>query len=501
MDEARYTEARELLRDCLSADPGCATLHELLCECLRREGDPGAALAACRKATELAPERASAWLETGRTLNNLGRLPAAREALTKARDLAPDNAEIQHDLAHVCRRLGDTAAARAGFETATQLQPDWAAAWYRLGSLELAADGFRQAEKCLRRAVQLDPSNAAILTTLGVALHRLGRLDEAMDHYRIALQRDATCTDAWGNLGIALQEQGEIDEAVAAYRRALALRPDDFQAGAHLGDALLEVGQPDEALLVSSKLLRSFPGHSGALATRSIGLMRTGQADGYRELVDFERLILAVDIAVPEGFADLEDFNKRLTQHVEQHPSLRYQPTGHATRFGHHTGNLLRDDKGPVAALESAVGDAARAYENLLPGLGAHPLAASRPRAWQLSLWSVVMRNQGHQLPHIHPSAWLSGVYYARVPRSITVTDDKQSGWIEFGRPPAELAGGLDFPVRRFMPREGLMILFPAYFYHQTIPLESDELRVSLAFDLAPARPGGANMRQARSSI
>ncbi len=494
MGEGHYADAGQLLRARLAVEPESAQLHEMLGECLRRTGSPDAALAACQRATGLAPDRASAWLETGRALNNLGRLVAARDALTRAREIAPDSAEVQHDLAHVCRRLGDFAAAREGFSMATRLRPDWASAWHRLGSLELAAEDFPAAERSLRKAIEIDPANAGFLTALGVALHRLGRLAEAADCYRLALQEDAGRAEAWANLGITLQEEGQLEAAIDTYRRALALRPDDYQAGVHLGDALLAAQRPQEALRASAEVLQRFPGHSGALATRAVALMRAGQTDAYTQLMDFDRLILAIDITVPDGFADLADFNAQLVSHVQRHESLRYQPDGHATRFGHHTGNLLRYEKGPVAALESAVSEAAQVYQDRLPGLGAHPLAASRPLAWQLSLWSVIMESQGHQLPHIHPSAWLSGVYYARVPRSIATDDGKQAGFIEFGQPPAELAGSAQFPVRRLQPREGRMLLFPAYFYHQTVPFESDELRVSLAFDLAPSSPEGANI-------
>jgi hypothetical protein len=28
------------------------------------------------------------------------------------------------------------------------------------------------------------------------------------------------------------------------------------------------------------------------------------------------------------------------------------------------------------------------------------------------------------------------------------------------------------------------MVLFPSYFYHRTVPFESDEVRISIAFDV-----------------
>ena len=40
--------------------------------------------------------------------------------------------------------------------------------------------------------------------------------------------------------------------------------------------------------------------------------------------------------------------------------------------------------------------------------------------------------------------------------------------------------------VRRIQPREGRMLLFPGYFFHNTVPFASAERRISIAFDLVP---------------
>jgi len=40
--------------------------------------------------------------------------------------------------------------------------------------------------------------------------------------------------------------------------------------------------------------------------------------------------------------------------------------------------------------------------------------------------------------------------------------------------------------LRAIRPREGLMLLFPSYFYHRTVPFSAAEPRVSIAFDAIP---------------
>jgi hypothetical protein len=45
-----------------------------------------------------------------------------------------------------------------------------------------------------------------------------------------------------------------------------------------------------------------------------------------------------------------------------------------------------------------------------------------------------------------------------------------------------------DFPVETVKPSEGLMLLFPAFMYHGTVPFKSDSKRICVAFDVIPRR-------------
>jgi hypothetical protein len=80
----------------------------------------------------------------------------------------------------------------------------------------------------------------------------------------------------------------------------------------------------------------------------------------------------------------------------------------------------------------------------------------------------------------------MSGVYYVRMP-AVVGTSDRGEGCIEFG-PPASLAARLPglVPPRRYVPREGLLLLAPSHYQHRTIPTGAAEYRVSVAFDVVP---------------
>jgi len=102
----------------------------------------------------------------------------------------------------------------------------------------------------------------------------------------------------------------------------------------------------------------------------------------------------------------------------------------------------LLDEAGPVAELEQLLRSAIDEFCSQLPVSAEHPFAARKPDDYWLTLWAVVMHTQSHQVPHIHPSAWLSGVYYVEVPE-VVLAGDSNGGWIEFGSRPSHF-----MPVR-----------------------------------------------------
>ncbi len=164
-------------------------------------------------------------------------------------------------------------------------------------------------------------------------------------------------------------------------------------------------------------------------------------------------------------------------------------PASHATRLGKHSGELLGPAKGPIAALEKKIREAVEQYRRSRPVDASHPFLAHPPKQLGITAWGVVLGAQGHQVPHIHPSAWLSGVYYVRVPELVNAPEQRPAGWIEFGRVPDHFHCQVQPELRLIQPKEGLMLLFPSYFYHRTIPFATEDTRISIAFDVSP-RPG-----------
>jgi hypothetical protein len=253
-----------------------------------------------------------------------------------------------------------------------------------------------------------------------------------------------------------------------------------------VGVTRLRRGDAASALQAADRSLAVRPGYTRGLSLRAFALAELGERAAAEELLDFERLVRLVEIGPETGVPDIVAFNTALTSHVLQHPTLSSDPEGHATKEGQHSGELLMEPKGPMSTLEGVLGAQVRAYRDWVRTQSGHPFLVNPPERFGLTAWGVVMRAQGHQIPHNHPSAWLSAVYYAKVPPVVTEHEETRSGWLEFGRPPESFNCRAEHPTYTLQPREGRLVLFPSYLYHRTIPYQADELRVSIAFDAVP---------------
>ena len=140
----------------------------------------------------------------------------------------------------------------------------------------------------------------------------------------------------------------------------------------------------------------------------------------------------------------------------------------------------------PVASLLEIANQSIQAYRLTHPQDTRHPYLARIPSKWRLNAWGSILAKQGHHESHIHPSGWISGVYYGRLPTTTKSGDKDGQGYIEFGRPSNHVQLTSDPNFHLLKPDDGLLVLFPSYFYHQTIPFNSDEVRFTIAFDAIP---------------
>ena len=124
-------------------------------------------------------------------------------------------------------------------------------------------------------------------------------------------------------------------------------------------------------------------------------------------------------------------------------------------------------------------------YISELPSDQNHPFLAIKPYKYSLDIWANFLGPTNYQSGHIHNKGWLSGVFYVNTYEGNGRESDPTAGWIEFNRPGYGLPclGGEKF-IRKIKPEPGLVVLFPSYVWHGTIPFSDEGERISIAFDV-----------------
>ena len=143
-------------------------------------------------------------------------------------------------------------------------------------------------------------------------------------------------------------------------------------------------------------------------------------------------------------------------------------------RHGSQTLRALMDYPDPeIAAFFQAIDSPIRAHIAAIgEGGQAHAVAGA---------WSVRLNRQGFHTDHVHPEGWLSSAFYIRLPHA-----RGGEGWLKFGEPgtPTRPHLGAEYFVR---PEPGMLVLFPSYMWHGTVPFASAGTRLTCAFDVVRA--------------
>ncbi len=448
----RLVEAERVYRRILQAAPGHPDALHLLGLIAHQAGQTEAALHLISDAIARNPRASAYHANLAMILETEGRAEDAANAARRALELAPTHAGAMASLANSLRAMD---------------RHDEAVTWYE-------------------KAGQATPNDPAIWSNLGSTLDTLGRHDDAVEAFARALARAPGQAGLHSNMGSALKSAGRLAEGIAAHRESIRVDPGFVAGHTNLATALLEAGQTDEAPGILERVLALRPGDRKALALSAIAAGARGDTAQRDRLLDFDSLMADRQWGAPPGYTSLEAFNDALAHDMLGHATLTWEPASKSTRRGSQTRELSGSESGPIAVLERMIREALTAYLARIPADAHHPYLSTAPDDWSLTLWATVLEEGGHQAPHIHPTGWLSGVYYVRVPPAAPGSG-QDAGWIEFGRPPAALEPLGGFPLRQFEPTEGRMLLFPSYFYHRTLPFTGAGQRISIAFDLMPA--------------
>jgi tetratricopeptide (TPR) repeat protein len=522
----RSAEAVPLLRRAVEGVPPFPRAALLLTRLYLDTGQPALAL-----------EVATPWCNSGKADADLAALHVAAyaalgrqaEAVASYRRVvaqAPDNPVAAHALAVALNAAQQPQEAeRVARQTLLRARPTAALHYTHARSL-LSLERFDEAELALRECVRLDPRRAdahdrlaeliwmrtgdiaEATRSLDQALEKLPH-DDALRATKAALLQGAG--DARGAFACLAESAArpqshpsmmiraglaalDFDPAAALTLAGRALRalPNDHTARKLLCAAYLGVGEGARALAECTRLLEATPDDQYLIAMQTTAL-RLSNDPRYESFCDYDRMVLSGVIETPPGWPDLGSFLTELASRL----TALHNPHGHrllyqSLRRGTETTQDLSRSSDPVLqALFRAFATPITRYRDHI-GQGEDALRRRNRGAARFNgAWSVRLHRDGYHTSHVHPRGWISSAFYVQLPDSMRAGHTAE-GTLSFGAPgmlttpslPAELS------VR---PEVGLLVLFPSYFWHGTLPFHSDQPRLTVAFDAVPDTGAGGS--------
>jgi TolB-like protein/DNA-binding winged helix-turn-helix (wHTH) protein/Tfp pilus assembly protein PilF len=183
-------------------------------------------------------------------------LPKALAAARKALELAPGLAEAHMVLAYALEQDWKWDDAEAEYRRAIEHEPNNAFALRYLGELMLVRMRTEEGLGLTRRARELDPLTLYHSAMLGWQLYHARRYNEAARELRTALALDPNHRPSLWYLGFVLIEQQRFDEAIQVLERAAVQSERNPAELGVLARAYARAGRRADALRIVDELIR-----------------------------------------------------------------------------------------------------------------------------------------------------------------------------------------------------------------------------------------------------
>ena len=451
-------------------------------------------------------------------LKAAGRIDEAIAAFRAIVDVAPTNPVVMHNLAAALADFGRHKEAIDWAKRAIKAGITAPETWIVLARSEVSAGNLEGGKAAFVEALRRRPADAVaqkdyaqtIWMTTGDRAASLDLLNDAITRNPRVLDLRLVRAQIIGQTG---DPDGEYQEVLAALRlgggqpqlhvaaanSALAAGaivaaldhariaekalPRNAEAAQALARVLLAAGEILEGLRIASRLRAEFPLDQAFIALQATAWRLLGD-ERYHGLYDYDRFVGAFPLARPSGWPSAEQYVDDLIEALDRHHQYKTHPLGLSVRHGGQLPSIDAIDDPALKAVGEAVKGPIEAYIAQI-GAGPDPLRIRNRGGYRLfTIWSIRLSSSGYHVNHVHPQGWLSSACHLRFPESRDAND--QSGWLKFGEPGVPTSPPL--AAEHFVrPRKGVMVVFPSYMWHGTVPFEGNMTRLSIAADCTPA--------------
>lgn len=507
----RLQQAETMARSLQARYRKAPVLYNIIGLCQQGQGQYREALSSFRKLIALDPRIAESHFNLALLYTNLDNAKEAIFSYGRAIRLKPDFTEAYFNLAALLQAQGKLEEAARHYRKAVELNPSFYEALGNLGTVLQQQGLLEQAGDCYRKTLVLH-ADARGHFNLGTVLYGLGQHQEAIQAFQEAINLDPEFADAWNSMGETRRDQGKMDEALRCYRKAITLQPQHSRARYNMGEYLYLADRLDEAVayfdssdfadsqeralqcLYKTKQFELFKQRFDSLAAKSrhnsvmLGALSTHYASNFHQPnnyhfcsspMDYVRHTRIDELAIPDSLLLQE------LLHDIQHLAIAERKQGRLYYGIQSAGNLLLRSEHSFQQLAKLIKQKIAQYRQHY-AKNKDCLITDFPRNIEFtSSWYLRMKQGGYLTSHIHEEGWISGCVYLKLPKR----NHNHEGSFAYS------TDGDDYPrLHDDFPEEivdvevGDLVLFPSSLFHRTLPFQSDEERVCVAFDVKSAK-------------
>lgn len=162
----------------------------------------------------------------------------------------------------------------------------------------------------------------------------------------------------------------------------------------------------DSALTSFNETLTQQRWHVPALATKAVNQHEAGDDAATTSLLDMDGLRTLQELSLPDG-TDVQALGDLLANHS----SCIWERSDTTTPAGAQRSNLAKDTDPTIGTFLTTLKEKIESYFRTKQPDPGHPFTAHIPESWDYGIWATILDQDRHQDPHLHPAAWVSGVY------------------------------------------------------------------------------------------
>ncbi|MDB2376351.1 tetratricopeptide repeat protein [Gammaproteobacteria bacterium] len=487
------------------------------------------------------PSEISGWNILAHLHIKISNLPKAIECLEKVIQINPKDVAALSNIGAMLIDIGKQGEAMQYLKNAIAIDRSLIQAHINLGNALLLEGSARDAIQAFQTALSISPNTPEALIGLGKAHTLLGESNRAKNFFKKVGKLTSKNPDVHINLATFKFEQGEFESAIQSLKTALKYRQSDPNALTNLGKCYQELNRLEEARSSYEEALIVDAGYIEA--TYELGILfyksdklknathllegldykwsdryvlkclyLRGEKDKFSNLLDQSIASGNVNSMVGSLGSRAEAryrwkkpnlFCKKPLDYVDQTSLLKkcnfnelFVNTAHSilrstAMRGHQgllknglqtAGNIFTLEQGLMSPIEELIRSEIELYKEK-HSKSEEGFLRNWPSKYTLYGWFISLKSGGRLDAHMHEMGWISASIYINIPPKKSV----DSGNLVVCTEDAETFAGVGPEQKRSVDvKTGDICLFPSSLLHYTIPFDSSEDRVVLAFDVKP---------------